>query len=211
MLMCALGLASVGYVSETYLQAHYFAVATGILYVILLNGLRWIYVSARSSGMGVKLLRGTLASIVIMFLVRLIVVPIDGFPTWGTWVNLTGQTPAFQAIHQIMEAKPGGQLVIIRYKPDHHWINDWIYNGYDIPSQHVIWARDSEPGESNEPLLCEFKDRQMWLLSPPEDGFVPAPDRTAPWDPRVAEHLLRPYPLPSPLACNVTETSAAMK
>ena len=46
-LMCTLGFASLGFLTETWLQAHYVAVAAGILYLILLNGLRWMRVSAR--------------------------------------------------------------------------------------------------------------------------------------------------------------------
>jgi len=203
LVMSALGFASLGYLSETWLQAHYFAVAAGILYLILLSGLRWMRAAGRSNVVWLKLMRGTLASIVIMCVVRLIVVPTDGFPTWGTWMNLTGETPAWQDIHRIMEAKPGKQLVIVRYRPDHFWINDWIYNDSDIPTQHVIWARDSEPGESNAPLLCEFRDRQAWLLIPPEKGFMPPPDRTAPWNSAEAEQFLQPYPAPEPPACSV--------
>ena len=190
-----------GFLSETWLQAHYFAVDTGILYLILLNGLRWMRVRGRRSVVWLKLMRGTLASIVIMAAVRLIVVPTDGFPTWGTWMNLDGQTPAWQDIHHIMDAKAGKQLVIVRYGPEHLWENDWINNGYNIPTQHVIWARDTEPGESNLPLLCAFKDRHAWLLVPPEEGFMPPPDRTAPWNPAAAEQFLRPYPVAETSAC----------
>ena len=200
-LVYTLALASLGFLSETWLQAHYFAVSTGILYLILLNGLRWMRVGGRSSIVWLKLMRGTLASLVIMAAVRLIVVPTNGFPTWATWMNLDGETPAWQDIHHIMEAKPGKQLVIVRYGRDHLWQNDWINNGYDIPTQHVIWARDTEPGESNLPLLCAFKDRQVWLLAPPEKGFIPPADRTAPWNTAAAEHFLQPYPVEVAQVC----------
>ena len=178
-----------GYSTVTWLQAHYFAVNTGIVYLILLNGLR----SMQASGHG-NLVRGTLATVAIMAVVRLLLVPTSGFPTWATWINLSGQTPAWQDIHQIMDEKPGNHLVVVRYGPDHLWQNDWINNGYDIPSQHVIWARDTAPEESNLPLLCAFQGRQLWLLVPPEHGFVPPPDRTAPWNPKAAEQFLKAYP-----------------
>jgi hypothetical protein len=201
LLLYALAFECLGYCTVTWLQAHYFAVNTGIVYLIVLNGLRWMRTSGRRHAVWLKLMRGTLASIVVMAAVRLIVVPTEGFPTWGTWMNLTGQTPAWQDIHQIMAAKPGKQLVIVRYSANHLWQNDWINNGYDIATQHTIWARDTEPGESNLPLLCAFQDRQWWLLIPPEKGFSPPPDRTAPWNPAAALQFLRPYPV-------VTGTSA---
>ncbi len=194
-LMCTLAFASVGFLTETWLQAHYVAVAAGILYLILLNGLRWMRVSARHNAIWLKLLRGTLAAVMVMFFVRLMVVPMNTLPS--NWASRTADIPAYQAITGIMEAKPGRQLVIVRYRPNHFWGYSWINNGYDIPTQHVIWARDTEPLESNRPLLCAFKDRQVWLLTPPEEGFIPPPDRTASWDPATAEQFLTPYPLPT--------------
>ena len=184
-----------GFLTETWLQAHYVAVATGILYLILLNGLRWMRVSARHNAIWLKLLRGTLAAVMVMFFVRLVVVPMNTLPS--NWASRTAEIPAYEAITGIMEAKPGRQLVIVRYRPNHFWGYSWINNGYDIPTQHVIWARDTEPGESNLPLLCAFKDRQVWLLTPPEEGFIPPPDRTASWNPATAEQFLTPYPLPT--------------
>ena len=149
-LMYTLAFACCGFVSETWLQAHYVAVASGIVYLILLNGLRWMRVSARHHVVWLKLLRGTLASIVCMFFVRLLVVPGNTFPP--NWASQTADIPGFRDITRIMEAKPGKQLVIVRYRPDHFWGYSWINNGYDIPTEHVIWARDTEPLESNVPL-----------------------------------------------------------
>ena len=193
-LVYTLAFECLGYTAATWLQAHYFAVNTGIVYLILINGLRWIRASGRSHVVGSRLVRGTLASVVVMAAVRLVVVPTDGFPTWATWTNLTGQTPAWQDLHRILDAKPGKQLVVVRYRSDHLWQNDWINNGYDIAGEHTIWARDTEPGESNLPLLCAFRDRRWWLLIPPEQGFVPPPDRTATWNTAAATQFLQPYP-----------------
>jgi hypothetical protein len=194
-LMYALAFACLGFVTETWLQSHYVAVASGIFYVILLNGLRSMRVGVRQSAIWLKLLRGTLAAVIVMFFVRLIVVPRNTFPP--NWGSQTADIPGYQDIHRFMESKPGGQLVIVRYSPNHFWGYSWINNGHDIPNQHVIWARDTEPGESNLPLLCEFNDRQVWLLVPPEKEFIPAPDRTAPWNPTAAEQFLQPYPWPT--------------
>jgi hypothetical protein len=191
-LMYTLAFACCGFVSETWLQAHYVAVASGIVYLILLNGLRWMRVSARYHVVWLKLLRGTLASLVCMFFVRLIIVPGNTFPP--NWASQTADIPGFRDITRIMEAKAGKHLVIVRYRPDHFWGYSWINNGYDIPTQHVVWARDTEPLESNLPLLCAFEDRKAWLLVPPEGGFMPPPDRTAPWDDVAASRFLQPYP-----------------
>jgi hypothetical protein len=199
LLMYTFGFSCLGFVSETWLQAHYVAVAAGILYLFLLNGLRWMRVAARHSDVWLKLLRGTLAAVIVMFLVRLMVVPGNTFPP--NWASQTADIPGYRDITRIMESKHGRQLVIVRYRPDHFWGYSWINNGYDIPTQHMIWARDTEPFESNLPLLCAFQDRQVWLLTPPEKGFMPPPDRSAPWDPSVAGQFLQPYPARTMSGC----------
>jgi hypothetical protein len=191
--------ACLGFVSETWLQAHYVAVASGILYLILLNGLRSMNAGARHHAIWLKLLRGTLAAVIVMLLVRLVVVPGNTFPP--NWASQASDIPGYQDINNIMESKPGRQLVIVRYRPDHFWGYSWINNGYDIPTQHVIWARDTEPEESNLGLLCAFKDRQVWLLVPPEKGFLPPPDRTAPWNSAAAERFLQPYLVAAAKGC----------
>ncbi|MGC2399217.1 MAG: hypothetical protein WA510_05525 [Acidobacteriaceae bacterium] len=199
LLVFTLAFASIGFLTETWLQAHYVAVATGIIYLILLNGLRLMRAAARRNVLWLKLLRGTLAAVLLMFLVRLIVVPMNTLP--ANWASQTADIPAYQAVTGIMEAKPGKQMVVVRYRPDHFWAYSWINNGYDIPSQHVIWARDTEPGESNAPLLCAFQDRKVWLLVPPEEGYIRAPDKTAPWNPAAAEQFLQPYPVTPGSVC----------
>ncbi len=190
-LMYTLAFACFGFLSETWLQAHYVAVACGIVYLILLNGLRWMRVSARSHMVWLKLLRGTLASIVCMIFVRLIIVPGNTFPP--NWASQTADIPGYRDITRILDAKAGKQLVIVRYRPDHFWGYSWINNGHDLQGGHVIWARDTEPLESNVPLVCAFADRKVWLLVPPESGFMPPPDRTAPWDAAAAGRFLQPY------------------
>ena len=95
-LMCTLAFACVGFLTETWLQAHYVAVAAGILYLILLNGLRWMRVSARHHTIWLKLLRGTLAAVIVMFLVRLVVIPMNTLPS--NWASRTAEIPAYEAI-----------------------------------------------------------------------------------------------------------------
>ena len=121
-------------------------------------------------------------AVVTAFLVRLIVIPMNTLPSNSA--PHPSDITVYEAINGIMEAKPGRQ-------PRLFAIAATILGGtartavmamtYLPGSQHVIWARDTEPGESNLPLLCAFKDRQIWLLIPPEQGFVRAPDRTVSW------------------------------
>ena len=49
----------------------------------MLNGLRWMCVRARHRVLWIKLLRGTLAAVMVMFFIRLMVVPGDTFRLTG--------------------------------------------------------------------------------------------------------------------------------
>jgi hypothetical protein len=133
----------------------------------------------------------------------LIVVPMNTLPP--NWASRTADIPGYQFITRIMESKSGRQLVIVHYRPDHFWGYSWINNGYDIATQHVLWARDTEPGESNLPLLCAFRDREVWLLVPPEQGVIPPPDRTARWRPAAVGQFLKPYPVAAS-GCGLTSS-----
>ena len=78
-----------------------------------------------------------------------------------------------------LEAKGGRHLVLVRYADDHnvHW--EWVYNGADIDSAPVAWAREMAP-ELNERLLRYFDDRTPWLVTPdsPEIGPFPYSPRS---------------------------------
>lgn len=65
---------------------------------------------------------------------------------------------------------PGKQLVVVRYGPQHGF-HEWVHNGADIDSQHVVWAHDLGAAE-NRKLLDYYRDRTAWLLLP--DAHPPA-------------------------------------
>jgi hypothetical protein len=65
--------------------------------------------------------------------------------------------------HQL-DVLPGQHLVIVRYSPL-HGLPEWVYNGADIDSSKIVWARDI-PGVSLQPLLDYFQGRQVWLAEP---------------------------------------------
>jgi hypothetical protein len=59
---------------------------------------------------------------------------------------------------------PGKQLVFVRYWPK-HTVTEWVYNGANIDSQTVVFARDLGAPE-NEQLQSYYPDRKAWLLEP---------------------------------------------
>ncbi len=77
-----------------------------------------------------------------------------------------------------LEAKPGQQLVIVRYGDGHDPDREWVYNAADIDRSKVVWAREMDPAR-NRQLLDYFRGRQAWLLEadavPPRLSAYPQP------------------------------------
>ncbi len=60
---------------------------------------------------------------------------------------------------------PGRHLLMVRYRHNHFWMNDWVHNRADIDEGRVVWARELG-GAADAKLLAYFKDRQIWLWEP---------------------------------------------
>jgi hypothetical protein len=71
------------------------------------------------------------------------------------------------AIADQLRNTPGKHLVVVRYTKFHNPHNEWVYNGAEIDSAKILWARDIGALQ-NEKLFTYFKDRQIWLVEPDE-------------------------------------------
>ncbi len=60
-----------------------------------------------------------------------------------------------------LSRRPGQQLVLVRYAAKHSPSQEWVYNGADIDSAKVVWARERD---DNTALLTYFANRAKWLL-----------------------------------------------
>jgi hypothetical protein len=65
---------------------------------------------------------------------------------------------------------PGKHLIIVRYEPDHNIHDEWVFNGAEIDSAKVLWARELDP-QQNAALLAYFRDRTVWLVDPDVDNL----------------------------------------
>ena len=104
---------------------------------------------------------------------------------YETWNGLNHRNPAARiAVNRQLEGIPGKLLVFVRYYPQHHFQEEWVYNRADIQGARVVWARDLGAAE-DEKLRAHFPDRAAWLLEP---DFRP---------PRLAPYAASRTPLPN--------------
>jgi hypothetical protein len=88
--------------------------------------------------------------------------------------------PSRVAIAEKLSHTPGKHLILVRYGEEHNIHDEWVYNGAEIDSAKVLWARELD-AEQNAKLFAYFKDRQIWLVEPDKDNteLVPYPCRNS--------------------------------
>jgi hypothetical protein len=81
----------------------------------------------------------------------------------------------------VLSRTPGKHLILVRYEEDHNIHDEWVYNGAEIDTAKVLWARELG-AQQNANLFAYFKDRQIWLVAPDTDNtkVVPYPLAAAP-------------------------------
>jgi len=87
------------------------------------------------------------------------------------------------AIVKKLRDAPGKHLVMVQYMAHHNPDFEWVYNGAEIDSAKILWARELDRAQ-NEKLFAYFKDRQIWLVN--ADEYGPNAREARPY-PRTAE------------------------
>jgi hypothetical protein len=76
-----------------------------------------------------------------------------------------------------LQARPGPDLVVVRYGEAHDTAQEWVFNGADLDRTEVLWARDMGPAANRE-LLDALPGRRAWLLT---TGVRGRPDTLLPY------------------------------
>jgi hypothetical protein len=163
-----------GLAVEPWFRVHYAAPATGLLLALPLQGLRhlrsWRLDRKR---VGLSLVRAVPVICLILVGMRLMARPnprewnASRPAQWCYWDE--GNRYREQLIARL-EEMGGLHLLIVRYRPDHNYHAEWVYNAADIDNAKVVFAREMDP-ESDRELREYFKDRQAWLAEPDEPNL----------------------------------------
>ena len=160
---------------QTWTLPHYFAPATGALYIFIVQGMRRIWQWRRNQGgLGRSVVRAIPILACVMILLRLVAAANHALiePAWPRG-NLE-RAAIVRELNQI----PGQQLVVVRYGPHHNLGEEWVWNDASIDDSKIVWARDMGETENLE-LLQYFKRRRVWEI----DADDPSPKlRTYPAD-----------------------------
>jgi hypothetical protein len=78
--------------------------------------------------------------------------------------------PSRTAIAEKLQHTSGQHLILVRYEKDNHNIHDeWVYNGAEIDTAKVLWARELDV-QQNAKLFAYFHERKLWLVTPDSDN-----------------------------------------
>lgn len=148
---------------------HYIAPVTGLIYAVLGACLAAMHCSAPDDTAGARRTMLVLSAFGIFSLIGFTPFPkSEGFIAERSKVR-----------DELLE-RPGTDLVIVRYGPDHNPHHEWVYNSADIERAEIVWARDMGPSANRE-LVAEYSGRRVWLLRVGEGNvelqkYRPGPD-----------------------------------
>ncbi len=172
LLWIATAVASIGIIAPAWFNAHYAAPLTGVFYVAILQGLRhlrWCRLGKRCTGL--LLAQAVPLICLVMVPLRVLAKPlhISMATDWRlTWTHATPGLYGRDAMEKQLSSLPGQQLVIVRYKPNHDYHTEWVYNEANIDAAKVVWAREMDTAH-NQQLLNYFQGRTAWLLEADEN------------------------------------------
>jgi hypothetical protein len=164
-----------GLAGETWYWPHYFAPATGLAFLVAIQGMRYVrFWRWRGRPVGAELVRSLPLIACALILVRITGIVAHG-PIEPVWPR--GDL-ARAALLRELQNTPGEHLVLMHYGPGHAPDREWVYNAADIGHAKVVWARDMGEKDNRE-LLRYFQNRQIWRVDPDESPIrlepVPPP------------------------------------
>jgi hypothetical protein len=155
---------------------HYLAPVVGVIVILMVQAVRRLClwrIGDRATGL--FLAQAVLCLLVVTVAIRPAgIVPMGSSPS--SWCCVAAGNTRRAELIQTLSQQAGGQLVMVRYQPDHNFHVEWIYNDADIDAAKIVWAREISPGDDRR-LLDYFHDRTVWLLKADADPQTLEPYR----------------------------------
>lgn len=159
----------VGLLQTIFFYPHYAAPGICLLYLLVMQCLRRIYIFRLQKKPVGKLLVWSVPLYTAILVLLPMVLNVDPYmqvnPSFWQLPHsiFTGWSVKRELILSKLKAEEGNHLVIVKYLPGHNYENEWVYNGANIDKSKVIWAR-SMSFEKDCELIKYFHDRKIWLL-----------------------------------------------
>ena len=157
------GVCIAGLAVNTWFYAHYAAPMTGLIYVLVLQGMRHMRAWRPA---GAALARAVVVVCVGMTVLRACVQPLSFYlpPDWPmTWYYTRPGNVQRARVLRELQSLPGQQLAIVHYRQGHNFFEEWVYNAASIDDAKVVWAHEMD-AERDAELLRYFRGRQVWLV-----------------------------------------------
>ena len=153
-----------GFLVLIWSMPHYAATLTSVIFLLLVQAIRHL----RTIRMAGRPLGLALSWAIFFLLVADVVVSVENHVCDPLDWTCDGD-PSRAAIAKKLAQTPGTHLIMVRYEEDHNLHDEWVYNGAEIDTAKVLWARELDPAQ-NAKLFAYFKDRQLWLVEPDTDN-----------------------------------------
>lgn len=153
-----------------YLTPHYVAPAVCLLYFLIIQCLRKIYLWRwRGKPVG-RLIVWSVKLYFVLLVILLVTLTRNPFiiarnpfmDEFRKFEPLYWSSKRANLLSKL-ENEEGQHLVIVKYLPGHSYHNEWVFNRADIDNAKVVWAR-SMGDEKNCKLKKYFQNRKIWML-----------------------------------------------
>jgi len=162
----SLGVFLLGLMAEAEVLPHYAAPATALIYLTVVQSLRYLRASGR---VGLTSAR-SIPALLVLTVVGFYGLEAGGITflheLYSCYFTRPGNLERARIATQLEETA-GRHLVIVRYGAKHDPYEEWVYNRADIDGAKVVWAREMD-AQRNRALIEYFSPRQLWLLEPDE-------------------------------------------
>jgi len=146
---------------QLVLYPYHLAPLVGVIFAIVTQGLRHLYVMVpRSRRVGLLLVLPICVGLAVAMKANAddLVITLPYWDRTAEW-----HRDARASIAEWLNRRPGKQLVVVRYGRFHEVNQEWVHNAADIDGSKIVWAREVDP-RSDAELLSYFRDREAWLL-----------------------------------------------